>query len=347
MLGDSRAGASLGPGGPFPSISLEHELDRRWLHYAFLSRERDLGMVANVSWLGPDPHSPRESGQQMAILLIHSRDDGWSSSQFNAAVADPPWSAFRLPHAVGEPGMFALTAAAGAPFVRLRLHRTSRPCTSQCASFANNQHFRWQSEAGVVARGDWGFGQRVRRDVEAIGYHERVRGHWGWPEMGGWVFGFANDPEQTERGAPPTAVVFTLLQPTSPPDAPTGSVMLWRDGRLRRHFPRRDVSVAVRGSLSRDRVSQVPALANLFGVPPTAPIPHRLVIAAEMGPDRVLLDFTCESAARIVIPNETGIDPFGVHEVVGSCHVEGRCAGVAFAFETAGIVEFAGGAGGR
>ncbi len=160
------------------------------------------------------------------------------------------------------------------------------------------------------------------------------------------MFGFANDPVARGDQPPPAAVVFTLIQPLSPPGAATSSVMVWRHGRLRRHFPRRAVSVAVRGELDRDRVSQVPALANLLGVPPMAAIPRRLLIAARMGADRVVCDFECETAARVVIPCETAIRPFSVHEVVGPCRVEGRLGGDSFAFETRGIVEFTGGAGG-
>ena len=81
-------------------------------------------------------------------------------------------------------------------------------------------------------------------------------------------------------------------------------------------------------------------------VPPMAPIPRRLGITAQLGRDWVLLDFMAEAAARIVIPNETGIDPFSVHEVIGACHIEGELNGAPFSFATSGIVEFAGGAGG-
>jgi hypothetical protein len=336
----------LGPEGPFPEIPLGRVLERRWLHYAFLSRDGRLGMVANVALLGPAPDQAQPEPRCTSILLVHRHGDGWGASQFNCETMVPLWSAFRQPHPLGCPEPFDLRSTAGSVSVALRLERTGRPCTSQCAPFADGQHLRWQSETGVRARGDWTVGGRVDRDVEAIGYHERVRGRWGWPELGGWVFGFANDPAERAGGAPPAAVVFTLIQPPAPPNAATSSVMVWRAGALRRHFPRRCVTVAVRGTLDRNRVCQVPALANLLGVPPMAPIPRHLVIAGRMGRDRIVCDFVCETAARVVIPCETGIRPFSVHEVIGPCRVEGVIAGERFAFETHGIVEFAGGAGG-
>ena len=301
-------------------------------------------MVANISWLGPDSDRPDDTLRRMCILLLHQRGRGWRASQFNAAALPEPWSAFHLPHTFATPQPFDLIAAAGSPAVRFQIQRSSRPCTSQCAPFASQQHLRWQSEPGVIARGDWTLDDEVIPRVEAIGYHERVRGYWGWPEMGGWVFGFANDPRAEGNAPPPTALVFTLIQPSHPPDATTGSVMLWRHGRMRRHFPRRCIQVAVRGQLDRDQISQVPDLANLFGVPPMAPIPRHLLITARSGSDWVVLDFTCETAARIVIPNETGIAPYSVHEVIGPCRIAGRCGTDAFAFDFYGIVEFAGGA---
>jgi hypothetical protein len=282
----------------------------------------------------------------MSILLVHDRSSGWHSSQFNATIPERPWSAFR----VDQPQeRFTLVGRAGSPAVDLSLTRSSRPCTSQCAPFAGSQHLRWQSESGVLAEGTWTLSAADSRPhVRAVGYHERVRGLWGWPELGGWVFGFANDQSRVDvdgQSPPPWAVVFTLIQPRAPAGAATGSVMLWRDGRLRRHFPRRRLSVAVRGTLDRDKVVVVPPLARLLGVGPTAMVPARLVITAAAGADRLVLAVTARTAARIVNPSETSLRPFSVHEVIGECTVEGTLGGKAFGFVTEAIVEFAGGAG--
>ena len=339
-------GRTLGPIGPFPRIDLQSTLERRWLHYALLSSDGEFGMVANIAALGP-MDGKQATRRNTSILLLHKRDRGWRASQYNAITHLPLWSAFEQPHAHGEERALVLAATTQQQAIDLSLARSSRPCTSQCAPFARDQHLRWQSETGVISHGTWTFDGAATTGVEAIGYHERVRGNWGWPELGGWVFGFANDPQRDAGGsAPCSAVVFTLIQPPRPKDAATASVMLWRSGRMLRHFPRRCVTVAVRGELDRDRVAQVPAMANLFGVPPMSPIPERLVIAARMGHDHVTLDFACEEAARIVIPSETGIRPFSVHEVIGPVEVTGRTGGQSFAFRTRGIVEFAGGAGG-
>ena len=337
---------SLGPAGPFPDASLSRVLERRWLHYAFLTRDLRSGLVANIAHLGPAHEDPARRARCTSILLLYHEGEGWIASQFNGATRTPFWSSFRQPHAFAEERPFEIASTAGAPWVKLNLARSSRPCTSQCAPFAGNQHLRWQSESGVQARGDWGFGKRVLRNRAAVGYHERVRGYWGWPELGSWVFGFANDARGQHGEAPSYAAVFTLINPPKPDHAATASVMLWKDGRLRRHFPRRGVSVAVSGFLDPKRVRQVPALANLLGVPPMQPIPRRLVISAQMGDDRLLLDFEAEAAARVVIPCETSLRPFSVHEVIGTCRLEGKLNRKPFGFETKGIVEFAGGAGG-
>jgi hypothetical protein len=336
---------SAGPRGPFPRVSLRGELERRWLHYAFLSRDGTLGLVANVADLGPGIDA--SAGQRRtSILLLYRQGHGWESSEFNADTLAPLWSAFRLPHRFLRPGPFHLRSTSGTPEVELTLERTSRPCTSQCAPFSGAQHLRWQSEPGVIARGRWRFAGVELGTVEAIGYHERVRGYWGWPELGSWVFGFANDPSPGSTAAPPGAVVFTLIQPSSPADETNASVMIWRDGRLVRHFARRQISVAVRGELDSSRVTQVPGLAGMFGVPPMEPIPRRLVIAAASADDRIVVDFACESAARVVISSETSLRPFSVHEVIGHVAVDGTVGGRKVAFETTGIVEFAGGASG-
>jgi hypothetical protein len=322
-------------------------LERRWLHYALLSTDGELGLVANLAWLGPAAEQTDAKSRCTSILLLHRRGKGWEASQFNAETAVPAWSSFRQPHPHGQAMPLRISATAGVPAVDLRLARTSFPCSSQCAPFAADQFLRWQSETGVIANGQWSFADGSRIDVRAVGYHERVRGHWGWPELGGWVFGFANAPLGDDDRPPAYAVVFTFINPLSPDDATTASLMLWRDGRLVRHFPRRNVSMAVSGQLSRDKVKQVPELASLFGVTPMAPIPARLVISGAQGDDRVLIDLDVESAARVVIPSETSLRPFSVHEVIGPVYVEGRLNNANFAFETRGIAEFAGGAGGN
>lgn len=338
------ATVGLGPRGPFPRRPLSDPIERRWLHYAFLSCDGELGMVANAAWLGPD--EPGGKPRFTTILLLHQRGRPWVASQFNATTSAPLWSAFRLPHPMHEPSPLVLRSSADEPAVELALRRTSRCCTSQCAPFAGDHHLRWQSESGVRARGDWRRDGVTLRDVDAVGYHERVRGRWGWPELGEWVFGFANDLGGSAEEPPEYAAVFTLIKPVGPADAATGSVMLWHRGRLRRHFPRRNVSFAVRGTLPRDAVQQVPALSRIFGVPPMAPIPKRLVISARLGDDWTVLDFDSEAAARVVIPSETSLRPFSVHEVVGPCTLQGSLSGQPFRIETRGIVEFAGGAGG-
>jgi hypothetical protein len=321
-------------------------LERRWLHYAFLSRDGRHGMVANASWLGPEAHDADAAPHYTTILLLHERGKPWVASQFNAEISAPPWSAFRQPHALHEPQPLHISSTAQVPAVKLLVRRTSLPCTSQCAPFAGDHHLRWQSEAGVRASGDWCLDGRWQRQVDAVGYHERVRGRWGWPELGEWVFGFANDMGGSAEEPPAYAAVFTFIRPRTPVDATTASVMLWHRGHMRRHFPRRNVSFAVRGELERDAVQMVPALSRLFGVPPMAPIPKRLVISARLGADWIVLDFESEAAARVIIPSENSLRPFSVHEVVGPCVLRGALNGRTFTIETRGIVEFAGGAGG-
>ncbi|CAN7437545.1 hypothetical protein LJR225_002884 [Phenylobacterium sp. LjRoot225] len=299
--------------------------------------------MANSAWLGPPDEDTEDATRVTTILLLHERGRPWASSQFNADISRPAWSAFRQPMPLHEPGRLQIAAVASEPAVDLMLRRTSRPCTSQCAVFAGSHHLRWQSETGVRAAGRWRFhGREV--EIDAVGYHERVRGRWGWPELDEWVFGFANDLS-SEGDRPPTyAGVFTFIKPQWPADATTASFMLWKDGVMRRHFPRRRVTFAVRGELAREHVTLTPPLAGLFGVRPMAPVPKRLMISARMADDWAVLEFEAEACARVVIPSETSLPAFSVHEVVGDCVLAGSLDGERFEIQTRGIVEFSGGA---
>ena len=127
-------------------------------------------------------------------------------------------------------------------------------------------------------------------------------------------------PREGKTRAPPAAVVFTLIQPLAPVDAPTSSVMIWRDGRLLRHFPRRRVSVAVRGELDQHASSQVPRAGASARRPADGYDPRRLVICAAMGDDCVALDFYMRSRrARGRSRPRRASTPFSVHEVIGPC----------------------------
>ena len=70
------------------------------------------------------------------------------------------------------------------------------------------------------------------------------------------------------------------------------------------------------------------------------------LVNARMGDEWATLDFEAEAAVRVVIPSETSLRPFSVHEVVGPCLLTGSLNGEKFQIETRGIVEFSGGAGG-
>lgn len=335
---DVEPARGLGPQGPQPRAALGHVLDRRWLHYAFRSPDGRLSIIANLSVLGPSPGSGADP-QEMSILLVHD-DSGWAASQFNAPVEGVPWSAFRLPH----PGpRLRIGAAGGTPAIDLDLVRTGHPCTSQCAPFATDEHLRWQSEPGILASGSLAGPGGEHHDVTLLGYHERVRGHWAWPHLGGWVFGFAN-AEGEPGAAPPWAVVFTLIQPPAPRDAATASVMVWRRGRLHRHYPRRVLDVTVSGLLPRDLVVTAPPLASTLGTSPTAPVPARLVITARTAADDLTIDVSSTTACRIVNPNELGRAAFSVHEVLGPGRISGCIGGVDLDFTAPAVVEFAGGA---
>lgn len=342
----AEAPVGLGPAGPFPRAPLVDTLDRRWLHYAFLSTDGQQSMVANAAWLGPAGGADRTE-RFTTILLLKRRGQPWESSQFNAVIDQPPWSAFALPHRHGavRPLTIRSTDRTGGPAVDLTLTRTSRPCSSQCAFFAGHQHLRWQSEVGVRGQGRFQTAQGSQT-VDLIGYHERVRGRWSWPDLGEWVFGFANDLADAPDRPPAWAAVFTFIRPSGRADDTTASFMLWKCGRMVRHFPRRTVSMAVRGELDRAAVTVTPPLAQLLGEPPMAPVPKRLAISAVQGDDWAALDFQSEAAARVVIPNEIGVAAFSVHEVVGDCLLTGSLNGQTFEVKTRGIVEFSGGAGG-
>jgi hypothetical protein len=333
-----------GPPGPFPRVPLSDVLERRWLHYAFITADEQQALIANLATLGAE-----DGGEPIrtTVLLMYHRDHGWRCSQWHASLPIDPWTSYRCPApstALPRPPDFEMQSLAGRPAVSLRLTSTTTPAPAGVSHFHRTNWKRWQAQPGVLAAGRWDDGMAPARETLAVGYHERVLGRWAWPEMGGWVFGFCNQLADNPEGPPRWAVVFALLQPMDEAHDHTAMVMAWRRGRMVFFVPRRALRVTVAGQLARDRVTTTPRLAPLLGTFPTAPVPAVLCIDGYQGSDWIQLRYRCRDAGRLVVPSETSLAPFSVHEVIGDMEVRIKMKGSLETFASPGIVEFAGGA---
>jgi hypothetical protein len=333
-----------GPPGPFPRVPLADVLERRWLHYAFITTDEQQALIANLATLGGEDGG---DSIETTLLLMYHQARGWTCSQWHADLPREPWTSYRNP----PPSTifprdldFELRSLAGRPAVALHLTSTSTPAPAGVSLFHRTNWKRWQAQPGVLATGRWDDGMIPAREAMAVGYHERVHGRWAWPEMGGWVFGFCNQLGDRLDGPPDWAVVFALLQPMDELHDHTAMVMVWRRGRIVFWVPRRALRVSVAGQLERDRVVTTPSLAPLIGTGPTVPIPAVLCIDGYQGDDWVQLRYRCRDAARLVVPSETSLQPFSVHEVIGDMEVRLKLRGSREQFFSPGIVEFAGGA---
>ena len=331
--------------GPFTDLPLSDVLERRWLHYAFISIDEQQALIANLATLGG--HDDGDEPTQTSVLLAYHREHGWACSQWHAFMPRKPWTSYgSTPPSTAwprEPDL-ALQSLAGTPSVSLYLTSTTTPAPAGVSHFHRTNWKRWQAQPGVIASGYWADGMSPPRETTAIGYHERVHGRWGWPEMGGWVFGFCNQLADRIEGPPNWAVVFALLQPKDEKHDHTAMVMLWRRGVMVLFVPRRAIRVSVAGQLPRDRVLMTPTLAPLLGTYATSPIPAVLCIDGFQGRDWIQIRYRCRDAAQLVVPSETSLQPFSVHEVIGEMDVRVRLKETNVEFTSPGIVEFAGGA---
>jgi hypothetical protein len=330
--------------GPFTSLPFSHVLERRWLHYAFITVDEQQALIANLAMLGAENG---DEPTRTSILLVYHRDHGWRCSQWHAHLPRAPWTSYQSPPPLTtwprEPD-FELQSLTGKPAVSLHLASTTTPAPAGISRFHGTNWKRWQAQPGVLATGHWDDGMIPARQVTAVGYHERVHGRWAWPEMGGWVFGFCNQLAEDPQGAPNWAIVFALLQPRDERFEHTAMVMLWRRGRIVLWVPRRTLRVSIAGQLPRDYVFTAPSLARLLATSPTVFIPAALCIDGYQGSDSVSIRYRCTSAARLVVPSETSFQPFSVHEVMGEMEVGIKTGGSRVVFTSPGIVEFAGGA---
>ncbi len=330
--------------GPFTRLQFSDVLERRWLHYAFITVDERQALIANLATLGGENG---DEPTQTTVLLAYHRDHGWACSQWHAHLPRAPWTSFGStpPTTVWprEPD-FELHSLVGTPSVALHLTSTTTPAPAGVSHFHGTNWKRWQAQPGVLATGYWSDGMAPPRQTAAVGYHERVHGRWAWPEMGGWVFGFCNQFTDRAEGPPNWAVVFALLQPRDEAHDHTAMVMLWRRGRMVLFVPRRALRVSAAGQVVRDRVIMTSTLAPLLGTFATAPIPAVLCIDGYQGGDLIQIRYRCRDAARLVVPSETSLQPFSVHEVIGDMEVRIKMKDLNVEFMSPGIVEFAGGA---
>jgi hypothetical protein len=333
--------------GPFTDLPFSDVLERRWLHYAFITVDERQAIISNLATLGGENgDEPTET----TMLLAYHQDYGWTSSQWHAHLPREPWTSYGSPgptSALTSKRNFEVQSLAGTPSVSLRLKSTTTPAPAGVSHFHTTHWKRWQAQPGVLATGHWADGMAPPRETVAVGYHERVHGRWGWPEMGGWVFGFCNQLADRPDGPPNWAIVFALLQPRDEAYNYTAMVMVWRRGRIVLFVPRRTLRVSVAGQLPRDRVQMSPTLSQLLGTFATVSIPAVLCIDGYQGRDSVQIRYRCRDAARLVVPSETSLPPFSVHEVIGDMEVRIKMNGSDALFTSPGIVEFAGGAGER
>ena len=75
--------------------------------------------------------------------------------------------------------------AGGTPSVSLHLASTSTPAPAGVSRFHGTHWKRGKPNRACSQREAGRTGWSPRETVVAVGYHERVHGRWGWPEMGG------------------------------------------------------------------------------------------------------------------------------------------------------------------
>ena len=69
-------------------------LERRWLHYAFITTDEKQALIANLASLGG------ESGPEAfdtSVLLAYHREHGWTCSQWHLRQRGEPWTSYRHP----------------------------------------------------------------------------------------------------------------------------------------------------------------------------------------------------------------------------------------------------------
>lgn len=196
----------------------------------------------------------------------------------------------------------------------------------------------WLVVPRLVAHGTVRIDTRTYRLQNASAYHDHNWGHFRWGKNFAWEWGYGA-PEAADN---PWTMVFVRLSDRGHVSDLMQALFLWKGPRQQRLFRAGELEVWHDGLLRPKSLFKLPRVMGVVSPGTACDVPRRLNVRARGQGDRVELEFRCEEAAQVIIPNDEDLGVTIINEVSGHLELEGVVGGEKVSMACPSIFEFLG-----
>jgi len=311
---------------------------KEWSHFSVLAPDFDL--IFNLSFVR-DAHS--NSATARLLVLFGDDQDRWDGEFAAIALKDvrisPGSSDATLGPASARLAGGRYRIEADLPkrdlYLAFDLEPQARALAGNAIRLSDDDRLNWVVAPHLRATGEVRSGGRRYVAHNAPAYHDRNWGQFVWGGDYTWEWATLVPDDET---AP--ALVYSRMANRARGVTLSQSLILWRDGRLRRRFYGRDLTVTSSGALRPQQVFRLPRFTGLIGSGRAADVPRHLSVAARGYGETLDLEIELERFGQVVAPNDQWPGLTALSEAGGRFRAEGLLDGKPVSFAGRVQVEF-------
>lgn len=303
---------------------------KEWSHFSVLAPDFDL--VFNLSFV----RDATSAGAVARLLVLFSDDrDRWNGEFAPIALTEvrilpgSPDATLGPASARLAGGRYRIEADLPKRDLHLAfdLEPQARALAGNAICLSGEDRFNWVVAPHLRATGEMRSGGRLYVAENAPAYHDRNWGQfvWGGDYTWEWATLVPDEP-----GAP--ALVYSRMANRARGVTLAQSLLLWRDGRLRRRFYGRDLTVTSSGALRPPRVFRLPRFTGLIGSGRAADVPRRISVAARGYGEALDVEIELERFGQVIAPNDDWPGLTALSEASGRFRVDGSMGGERVSF---------------
>lgn len=311
---------------------------KEWLHFCVLAGETELLVNLNLSDLSADAEFGR------VVMLARTGGGEWVGGIDTIDEADIDARAggmdlqLRQSSARWYDDAFYVNAEleSGAVQCSVRLRPVVQPAFIPNFPLVPGMPVHWLLVPRLVADGEVTVGTKTVRVDGALAYHDHNWGEFQWGADFAWEWGYAL-PDDRDN---PWSLVFVRFTDRGRSRAQLQSLMLWRGSDRVALLRDRSLTVARQGLLNARSLPTFPPIMRLLSPGTATDVPARLSVTASANDAEVSLDYTPDSIARIVAPNDLNLRLTHINETSGCVRLRGTVGNERIDFTGRGMWEF-------
>ena len=316
---------------------------KEWQH--FIVHTQGMNLLINFSLLDevlPGRMQPVEVAR--LIVLVHG-EAGWEGDLERFDEQDVEVEAGHLHARFGrnsvrfEQGVWHLSLALRERpvSIELELVPVTIPAFSAHRPLAPGRPISWLFLPRLEARGTVTCGGRTVRVDGAPTYHDHNWGHFRWEDDFCWEWGSAVPREASNAWS----AVLVRMANRSRTAVRYQALFLWKGVESLRVFRDEELRFLAPSGFQPGRTFSLPRPLALLVPGSAADLPRTLEVHAQGRGDGLVLTFTPQHAARLLLPAETSLERLTtIHEVLGPVSLRGQVRGETVEMDGPGVFEF-------